>query len=664
MNLKTIKGIGPKTSQILEKMQITSVEDLVTYYPYRYEIIRRSKLSELKENDEIIMDGVVEQIPTISFFGKRKNRMQFMIQGKENRFQIVIFNRAFLKSKLLPNTPVTVIGKYDKNHNRILARELRFGLIEKETIERVYHIKEGITNKILASYIDTALTLPYQVEELLPDYLNERYHFIDKIKAIKEIHHPVNPEILKEARKKLIYEELFSYMVKVSHLKQVRERKKGIQRKIPTEKVNNLIKMLPFSLTEDQKQSLEEIKQDLEASFQMNRLLQGDVGSGKTIVAFLSLYMNYLSGYQGAMMAPTEILARQHYESLRNLLKDSEVRVCLLIGNMKSKERKECLKELEMGKVDIVIGTHALISEDVKYSNLGLIITDEQHRFGVHQRTSLMNKGKSPDMLSMSATPIPRTYALTLYGDMDLSNIYAMPNGRKKVITEIKKESEIKDVLTSMYNQLQNGHQIYVIAPLIEGEDEKNKNDVETLTTNMKKAFGKKYQIASLHGKMSASEKEQVMNDFSSNKTQILISTTVIEVGVDVKNATMIVIFNAEQFGLATLHQLRGRVGRNQLQSYCLLISNQDKERLQILVKTNDGFEISEEDFKMRGSGDLFGSRQSGDMIFKIADLKRDYKTLMFARKDSEEFLKKVESTPQKYKKLFDKIVGIKKYVS
>ncbi len=664
MELTEIKGIGPKTVQSLEKMGIETVEDFTTYYPYRYEIIRRSDESKLNQNDRIMMDGVVEQTPTLSFFGRRKNSMRFSIQSLYNRFQVVIYNRAFLKNKLMVGTKVTVIGKYDKIHHRIIASELRFGLIEKETIERVYHVKEKITNKALTQYIDMALSLPYQVEEVIPDYLNERYQFIDKKRSIEQIHHPNNPELLKEARKKLIYEELFSYMVKVSHLKQMRKRQKGIERVISESSVKEFIQLLPFSLTEDQERSIWEIKQDLEAEYQMNRLLQGDVGSGKTVVAFIALYMNYLSGYQGAMMAPTEILARQHYESLLEQMHGKNIKIGLLTGKMKAKERRALLQALEDGTMDIVIGTHALISEDVIYHNLGLVITDEQHRFGVHQRTNLMNKGKSPDMLSMSATPIPRTYALTLYGDMDLSNIETMPSGRKPVITTVKTEQQIREILTEMYEQLELGHQIYVIAPLIEGEEDNTKNDVVTLKENMEKAFGKKYQIAALHGKMKASEKEEIMNQFSKNDVQILISTTVIEVGVDVKNATMIVVFNAEQFGLATLHQLRGRVGRNQLQSYCLLVSNHEKERLQILTRTNNGFEISEEDFKMRGSGDLFGSKQSGDMIFKIADLRKNYKTLLYAKKDSEEFLRKVKEEPQKYQGLLNQIIEGKRYVS
>lgn len=663
MELSSIKGIGPKTILLLEKIGIEEVEDFVTYYPYRYELIKRSNINELNNNDKIVMDGIIEINPTISFFGKHKNRMTFLMQSKDMQFQVVLFNRAFLKSKLIPGGEITVIGKFDKNHNRIIASELRFGLIREEKIERVYHVTDGLSKKALSGYIDIALTLPYKVEELIPSYLNEKYNLLDKESSIKEIHNPSDINLLKEARKKLIYEELFCYMLKVNYLKQSRKKQKGLSRNIDTKIADKFIKSLPFSLTEDQIKSIEEIRSDLESPYQMNRLLQGDVGSGKTIVAFIALYMNYLSGYQGALMVPTEILAKQHYESLCQLLNNTDIKIRLLTGKMKAKERREILLGIEQGEVSIIIGTHALISDDVNYANLGLVITDEQHRFGVHQRTNFMNKGIMPDMLSMSATPIPRTYALTLYGDMDISNIEVMPNGRRPVKTVIKNETEIKDVLTSMYEQLQLGHQIYVIAPLIE-DDVDIKNDIATLTKNMEKAFGKKYKIGSLHGKMKAEEKEQVMHKFTKNEVQILISTTVIEVGVDVKNATMIVIFNAEQFGLATLHQLRGRVGRNNLQSYCILVSNEEKERLQILVKTNSGFEISEEDFKMRGSGDLFGSRQSGDMIFKIADLRRDYKTLMYAKKDSEEFLNSDKIKDDDNQKLLKNIVSVKKYVS
>ena len=333
----------------------------------------------------------------------------------------------------------------------------------------------------------------------------------------------------------------------------------------------------------------------------------------------------------------------QHYNNFKKMFGDLGINVELLTGKTKLKDKKDIYKKLDNGEIDVIIGTHALITEDVKYKNLGLVITDEQHRFGVNQRASLKNKGLIPDILYMSATPIPRTYALTIYGDMDISSIKTMPNGRKPVITYLKNDEQIKDVLTMMLNELKNNHQIYVIAPLIEESDKINLENIDELYNKMNKAFGKYYKVGMLHGKMDNKEKEIVMNEFEENKIQILVSTTVIEVGVDVKNATMMVIFDSYRFGLSAIHQLRGRVGRNNLQSYCVLMSNRNTERLKILTETNDGFKISEEDFKLRGSGDLFGVRQSGDMSFKIANIKNDYDILLKAKEDSDIYLKNLD---------------------
>lgn len=664
MELSMMKGIGPKTISILNRMGIYQVEDFVTYYPYRYELIRRSDLYQVQDGEKVILDGLVETIPSVSFYGKKKNSMRFLMNTGYKQIQIVIYNRAYLKRNLIPGKEITVIGKYEKKNNKVIVHELRFGRIEHETIERFYHLIEGMSRKLFTECIDIALTFPYPVIDYIPRELNEKYQLLDKASAIKEIHHPTNPTLLKEARKKLIYEELFCYMLKVGYLKKKRKQREGIVRDVSYSLVEQFINQLPFTLTKDQFTSVKEIIGDMKSPYQMNRLLQGDVGSGKTIVAALAMYYNYLSGYQSALMAPTEILAKQHYHSLEKLFKTKNINIGLLTGAMKVKQRKETLEKLVSGEIDMIVGTHALISQDVNYHKLGLIITDEQHRFGVHQRTILMNKGKAPDMLSMSATPIPRTYALTVYGDMDVSNIETMPSGRREIKTMLFPEREIKEVLSRMYEELKKGHQIYVIAPLIEEIDETNKNDINTVYQNMEKAFGKKYKLSYLHGRMKNDEKETIMNSFTNSETQILVSTTVIEVGVDVANATMIVIFNAEQFGLATLHQLRGRVGRNNFDSYCILISNQEKERLQILVNSNNGFVISEEDFKMRGSGDLFGLKQSGDMVFKIADLKRDFKTLQLAKHDSDWFLQSEKLDEKENSKIRDLLLENKKYVS
>lgn len=433
------------------------------------------------------------------------------------------------------------------------------------------------------------------------------------------------------------YEELFTFMLKVAMLKELKKQD-GLKRDVSFDEISKIISTLPYKLTIDQLKAIDDIYNDLISNKRMNRLLQGDVGSGKTIVSFIALYINYLSGYQGALMAPTEILAYQHYLNMKKLFPD--LRIELLTGKLKVSAKKDIYKSLINNEIDVLIGTHALISNDVTYNNLGLVITDEQHRFGVNQRSNLKNKGIMPDVLYMSATPIPRTYAITLFGDMDISSIKTKPNGRKEIKTYLKSESEIKDVLTLMYNELKSGHQVYVIAPLIEESDKSELKNVNELKVKMDKAFGKLYNIDIMHGKLSNKAKEEVMEKFKNNDIQILISTTVIEVGVDVANATVMVVFDSYRFGLSALHQLRGRVGRSDLQSYFILVSNYEAERLKVLVDTNDGFKVSEADFKMRGGGDLFGIRQSGDMSFKFADLKKDYKMLLTAKEDSEEFLK------------------------
>lgn len=635
MNIDDIKGIGTKTIAILKKININTINDLITYYPFRYDIIKRSDISNLSDNDNIIIDGICENIPSVFYINRKLDKMNFRINTNFSIFNVVIYNRGFLKNKLKPGTEVTVIGKYDKKHNLITAYNIELSLLNDITrIEPIYHTTYGLSNKQIHQYISKIKN--YNIPNYIPDYLMNKYNFLNKENSIREIHNPTSLENLKRARITLKYEELFLFMLKMNYLK-MHKNVNGLKRNIDRKLLDDFILSLPFTLTEDQKKCVDDIYNDLLASKRMNRLVQGDVGSGKTIVSFIAIYINYLAGYQSALMAPTEILAEQHYININKIFEKYNIKTELLTG--KTKNKKKIYADLENGNINCIIGTHALFTDNVKYNNLGLVITDEQHRFGVNQRSNLKNKGITPDILYMSATPIPRTYALTLYGDMDVSNIKTMPNGRKEVITLLRKESEIKDVLTRMYEEIKKGHQIYVIAPLIEESDKINLENVNNLKEKMDQAFSKVCKIGVLHGKMTSNEKEEIMNKFKNNEISILISTTVIEVGVDVKNATMIVIFDSYRFGLSALHQLRGRVGRNSLQSYCILISNQEKERLKILTETNDGFKVSEEDFLLRGSGDLFGVKQSGDMSFKIADLKKDYKILLKAKDDSEEFL-------------------------
>ena len=642
MKLSEIKGIGPKTEMLLNKLGIYNLDDLVTHYPFRYEILKRSDLSNSLPDEKVIIDGKVENIPILVRFKAGLNKLNIRLATKNGPVGVSVFNRAFLKPNLKPGTNIIAIGKYDKKRNIITANEIKFGsLSDKETIEPVYHTTSGLTGKVLSGYINTSL-LKYSsnISDNIPEYLMDKYNFSNKKTALNIVHNPPTFEKLKEASIRLKYEELFEFMFKINYLKKKNKGLNlGISRNCDYKKIEKVISKLPFSLTEDQKNALTEILDDLKSNSKMNRLLQGDVGSGKTIVAFLAMYYNAICGYQSALMAPTEILAIQHYNNIKELLKDDDVEIALLTGSITKKEKNEIYRKLENGQIDIIIGTHALIQEEVKYNNLGLVVTDEQHRFGVNQRANLKNKGIAVDVLYMSATPIPRTYALTIYGDMDISTIKQLPSGRKKVETFVKKDSEIKDVLNLMYNELKKNHQIYVIAPLIEQTENTDLTDVYNLRDKMNLAFGSKYNIDIVHGKMKSEAKDLIMGEFKQGKINILISTTVIEVGVDVKNATMIVIFDADRFGLSTLHQLRGRVGRNDLESKCILISNSDTERLKIMESVYDGFEISEKDFKLRGSGDLFGVKQSGDMYFKIANLKSDYKILIQAKKDSQEYL-------------------------
>lgn len=640
--LKDVKGIGPKSLSLLNKIGINSVDDLVTHYPFRYDILERNDLSKVNDGEKIIIDGKVESVPILMRFKAGLNKMNFRLVTQSGVVGVSIFNRAFLKSQLSVGTGITVIGKLDKTKNVITASDIKMDMLSNSMrIEPVYHCTSGLTNKNMSTYINMALLMyGKDISDNIPEEYIKKYNFLNKKTSLNVIHNPSTIEKLKEVTIRLKYEELFEFMFKINYLKQMNKKKNnGLSREFDDKKLDDFINRIPFKLTNDQINAIDEIVNDLKAPNRMNRLLQGDVGSGKTIVAFTGMYANYLSGYQSALMAPTEILAVQHYNNLKNFLKDENINIALLTGSTLKKEKSDIYKGLQDGSINMVIGTHALIQDEVEYYNLGLVITDEQHRFGVHQRSNLQNKGKTPDVLYMSATPIPRTYALTIYGDMDVSTIKERPKGRQKIDTFVKKNSEIKDVLDAMYKELKDGHQVYVIAPLIEESENSDLTTVNELKDQMKLAFKDLYKIDIVHGKMASGAKDIIMNQFKNNEVQILISTTVVEVGVDVPNATMMVIFDADRFGLSTLHQLRGRVGRGTSKSQCLLISDSDAERLKIMEREDDGFVISEEDFKLRGHGDLFGTKQSGDMSFKIASVKNDYKILLQAKKDSKEYL-------------------------
>lgn len=637
--LEDIKGIGPKSLLALKALNLYTKDDVINYFPYRYNVYTPVKLSECSEGDTCTITGYVESAAKVFFIRKNLNKLSFAFNTGSELVNATIFNRAYLKPNIRIKSYISVIGKYNRKSNTFMASDIKLTPITKTVIEPVYHLNQGIKRSNFKKLVDEILDNTVEIKSNVPDYLIEKYNFINKKEAVTNVHKPKDINSLKKADLHLIYEELFTFMLKVSYLKEknASDGKFNIK-SFDEDKVNNFISSLPFNLTDGQMQAVSDIKGDFLSKKKMNRLILGDVGSGKTIVSFIALYMNMLAGYQGVLMAPTEILAVQHFNNMVGLFGD-KLKIQLLTSSTKKGERNKILQNLKNGETQVLIGTHSLLNDELVYNNLGLVITDEQHRFGVNQRQTLQEKGKDVDVLYMSATPIPRTLALTIYGDMDITEIRTKPGGRKEIITKIFKNSELKNVLEKMLDEIKAGHQIYVVAPLIDDEEDEKMN-VTSLKDKFDVAFNGMVPTGLLHGKMKPNQKDEVMNSFKNGDTKILISTTVIEVGVDVKNATMMVIFNAERFGLATLHQLRGRVGRNDMQSYCYLISDYDAERLKVLEQSNDGFYISEQDFKLRGGGDIFGIRQSGEQSFKIANLNRDYKILMQCKSDAEEFLK------------------------
>ncbi len=640
-DLKNIKGIGPKSLQYLHNLGIYNIDDLVNYYPYKHNLIILDDIKNCMDKQNVVIECIVDSVPLTRRFRANMSSLTFRAVSNKKMVVIMIFNRAFLKTHLKPGTVITVFGKYDQLKNTVIASDIKFEKLLTGSIESVYHLTNGITSKQLKKYINEALSFYDNYVDFIPSYINEKYKFISKKEAVKLIHNPKNQDEVKKALIKLKYEELFEFMFKINYLKEINKSSKAEYiRNVDVEKINDFIRSLPFELTSDQNKAVKEIYEDMTSDKRMNRLLQGDVGSGKTIVSVIAAYINYLSNNQTALMAPTEVLACQHYETIKNVLLGTNIRVELLIGSMKKKEKDEIGELLKEGKIDFVIGTHALLSDNIEFKNLGLVITDEQHRFGVNQRAVLRNKGILPDTLYMSATPIPRTFALTIYGDMDISNIKTKPKGRKDIKTIIKSEKELVSVYEMIKNEIDNHHQVYVVSPLIEENDTIDLTTVNEIKRNIDLYFKNGIKSAIMHGKLSKTDKDKIMNEFKSGKIDVLISTTVIEVGIDVKNATMMVIYDAGQFGLATLHQLRGRIGRNSFDSTCILIGSEKNPRLKVMCESNDGFYITEKDFEMRGEGDLFGVKQSGDMTFKVANIKSDFKILVQARDDVKEFIK------------------------
>ena len=647
MDIKNLHQVGEKTSKILNKLGIFTDDDLINYYPYRYNVYNFS--NELIDNSTLIINVIIESNPIVSYIKKNFNRLSFRARYNERIFNVVIFNRAYLKTNLTIGKNITIIGKYDFKKNIFTSSDIKFNVTNGQ-IEPVYHLTKGITNNTISKLIKDNFNNIY-IKDSLPSNIISKYNLLSKKDALYNIHFANDLKMVHYAKNRLIYEELFDFSFKMNYFKNQNIRKDKEPKNIDINKINEFKKLLPFSLTTDQDNAYNEIVQDMSSNKKINRLLLGDVGSGKTVVAVGAIYANYIAGFESTLMAPTEVLATQHYFSIKKILDKFNVAVELITGSMSKKEKEAIYKRVQNKEIDLLIGTHSLLNENIIFNNLGLVITDEQHRFGVHQRFTLEDKSKCPDILYLSATPIPRTYAMTIYGDLDISYIKTKPTGRKDIITKVKKNSDIKEVLGLMLEQIKLGHQIYVVSPLVEEDESLNLTSINLLKEKLSLAFKNLFRIEIIHGKMKTSEKESIMNDFKNNQIKILIATTVIEVGIDVSNATMMVIFNAERFGLATLHQLRGRVGRSDLQSYCYLISDSDNERLKVMEESNDGFYISQKDFEMRGHGDLFGVKQHGDMSFKLANLKNDYNILLFANEDAKKFIDSKEYLNNEYYK-------------
>ena len=626
-----------KRYQILESMNINSLEDIVMHYPYRYDIIEETYPT--LEDDKIIIEATIIS-PAKVFFKGRMSRMSFTVEDHHlQQYQVTIFNRHFLRQHLKMSAVITIIGKC--KNDKITASDIKIKPInELVGIHPIYSIKEGMTQKSFVQYVKKALTLlKGNIDSYVPEEYIMKHQLIHKESALYNIHFPETQEDIKQALRYLKYEEFLKFQLTMQFIKRQRHQEVGIAKIFDLEQFQSFILALPFQLTKDQQTAIKEIVEDLQSPQMMYRFLQGDVGSGKTVVSSVALYANYLAGYQGALMAPTEILAAQHYATLSSFFKDTDVKIALLTGSLSVKNKESLYQQIANGEIDIIVGTHALFQKKVNYANLGFVITDEQHRFGVEQRKALKNKGNQVDFLIMSATPIPRTLAISMYGDMDVSTIKTMPTGRIPVITKYIKSSSMKPILTALKDYLQSGGQCYVICPLVEESDAIEAKSASQIATAMKSYFKDSYQVGLLHGQMKDDEKEAVMQSFQKNDLQILVSTTVVEVGVDVKNANMMVIYNAERFGMSQLHQLRGRIGRGDQQAYCYLMSSSTSkeaiERLKYLEKSHDGFEISTYDLQLRGPGEVLGNRQSGLPTFLVADVLKDFNILTIARDDA-----------------------------
>ena len=634
--LSVLPGVGPKSAEKFAKLGIETLQDLLLYFPFRYEDFQSKQVLDLEDGEKAVVSGVVATPANVQYYGFKRNRLRFSIKQGEVILAVNFFNQPYLADKVEVGANIAVFGKWDKAKASLTGMKLLAQV--EDDLQPVYRVAQGISQTSLIKLIKTAFDqgLDLLIEENLPQVLLERYHLLSRAESVRAMHFPKDLAEYKQALRRVKFEELFYFQMQLQVLKmETKDVSNGLVLDWQDELLQEKKSQLPFPLTGAQERALVEILFDMKSPAHMNRLLQGDVGSGKTVVAGLAMYAVYTAGYQSALMVPTEILAEQHFESLSQLF--PELRIALLTGSMKAAQRRETLVAIELGQVDMVIGTHALIQDGVQYHHLGLVIVDEQHRFGVAQRRILREKGDNPDVLMMTATPIPRTLAITAFGDMDVSIIDQMPAGRKPIITRWVKHEQLEVVLDWIKKELVKGAQVYFISPLIEESEALDLKNAIDLEEELQAYFGGDARVSLLHGKMKSDEKEAIMQAFKNKEVDILVSTTVIEVGVNVPNATIMVIMDADRFGLSQLHQLRGRVGRGDKQSYAVLVANpkteSGKKRMKIMTETTDGFVLAEEDLKMRGSGEIFGTRQSGIPEFQVADIVEDYPILEEARK-------------------------------
>ena len=678
-DIQFVKGIGPKKAAKLNKLNIFTIKDLLYYFPRAYEDRSNvKKIYQLEHDEKACTKGIISDIKTHEARNKIKVT-KFIIRDESGFLSLVFFNQEYLTKVFKKGDSVIAYGKVKKEGGFL---EMNSPQIEHFTnsptstckLIPVYPLTYGVTSKDIISTIKSIYTNEKVIiQEYLPQEIINKYKLCSIDFAVKNLHMPQDKQSLKIALYRMIFEEFLILQIGLFYFKSGMDDSEGIKFE-KKEKLNDIIKSLPFNLTNAQNRALSEVIEDMTSDNVMNRLVQGDVGSGKTIVAVLVLALSVLNGYQGALMAPTEILARQHYISLNETLSPFDIKVDLLVGSLTKKQKEKVLERIKNHEVDILIGTHALIEDNVEFNNLGIVVTDEQHRFGVRQRAKLSSKGSNPDILVMTATPIPRTLALILYGDLDISIIDELPPGRQPIDTRAF-ESKKRDFIYTNFirDEITKGRQVYVVCPLVEESEAIEAKAAEDLRDELKEKYFSDLNVEVLHGKMKPSLKDKIMNDFKNNKIQILVSTTVIEVGVNVPNATLMIIENAERFGLAQLHQLRGRVGRGSHKSHCILIysskTNVCKERMEIMEETNDGFRISEKDLEIRGPGEFFGTRQHGIPELKVANIFKHIKVLKLAQEESKNIFREDKNLNKKEhillkKEMIEKFSNINKEIS